>query len=120
MIATMRERMEAKVTKGRVNSCLEGGNPKVFTSHFVQPPHFQMGNNNNNGFKFRKLFQMFDKTKTGQVHYEDFRNMCETFGMQLDDDSLLALFCVYDPEGTGYLSYHDLAKQLMDPDCYAL
>jgi hypothetical protein len=46
--------------------------------------------------------------------------MCETFGMQLDDDSLLALFHVYDPEGTGFLNYHELAKQLMDPDCYAL
>jgi Ca2+-binding EF-hand superfamily protein len=91
IISTMRERLEAK-----------------------------MGNCNNNGFKFRKLFQMFDKNKTGQVHYEDFRNMCETFGMQLDDDCLLALFYVYDPEGTGYLSYHDLTKQLMDPDCYAL
>jgi Ca2+-binding EF-hand superfamily protein len=27
----------------------------------------KMGNCNNNGFKFRKLFQMFDKNKTGQV-----------------------------------------------------
>ena len=82
--------------------------------------HVQMGNHNNNAFKFRKLFQMFDKGKTGQVHYEDFRNMCETFGMQLDDDLLLALCCVYDPEGTGFLSYHSLASKLMDPDCYAL
>mmetsp|Transcript_37730 Transcript_37730/g.84079 ORF Transcript_37730/g.84079 Transcript_37730/m.84079 type:complete len:375 (+) Transcript_37730:126-1250(+) len=91
IISTMRERLEAK-----------------------------MGNSNNNAFKFRKLFQMYDHNKTGQVHYEDFRNMCEQFGMQLDDDSLLALFYVYDPQGTGYLVYHDLAKQLMDPDCYAL
>lgn len=37
---------------------------------------------------------MYDTEKTGQVHYEDFRNMAETFGMQLDDDSLLALFKV--------------------------
>ena len=86
-----------------------------FLTHFIQA-----GNQNNNAFKFRKLFQMFDKGKTGRVHYEDFRNSCETLGMQLDDDSLLALFAVYDPEGTGYLSYHELVKQLMDPDCYAL
>lgn len=39
---------------------------------------------------------------TGRVHYEDFRNMAEQFGMQLDDDSLLALFYVYDPEGGWY------------------
>jgi len=57
--------------------------------------HLQAGNHNNNAFKFRKLFQMFDKGKTGRVHYEDFRNTCETFGMQLDDDSLLALYAVY-------------------------
>ena len=30
--------------------------------------------------------------------------MCESFGMQLDDDSLLALYYVYDPEGTGYIA----------------
>jgi len=91
IISTMRERLEAK-----------------------------MGNQNNNAFKFRKLFQMYDKDKSGRVHYEDFRNMAEQFGMQLDDDSLLALYMVYDPEGTGYLVYHDLAKHLMDKDCYSL
>lgn len=35
--------------------------------------------------------------------------------MQLDDDSLLALYHVYDPEGTGYLAYMDLVKHLMHP-----
>ncbi len=44
--------------------------------------------------QFRKLFQMYDKEKTGSVHVEDFRNMAEQFGMQLDDDSLLALYNV--------------------------
>lgn len=34
-----------------------------------------------------------------QIHYEDFRNFSESFGMQLDDDSLLALYFVHDPEG---------------------
>jgi hypothetical protein len=38
IISTMRQRLEAK-----------------------------MGNLNNNAFKFRKLFQMYDKNKTGQV-----------------------------------------------------
>lgn len=57
---------------------------------------------------------MYDKEGTGLVHYEDFRNMAEQFGMQLDDDSLLALYMVYDPEGSGYLNYHDLSKHLMD------
>jgi hypothetical protein len=57
---------------------------------------------------------MYDTDATGRVHYEDFRNMAEQFGMQLDDDSLLALYNIYDPEGTGYLAYHDLAKHLMD------
>jgi hypothetical protein len=34
-----------------------------------------------------------------QVHFEDFRTFCESMGMQLDDDSLLALYYVHDPEG---------------------
>ncbi|GFH06208.1 flagellar associated protein, partial [Haematococcus lacustris] len=80
----------------------------------------KMGNNNDNAFRFRRLFQAFDTAKTGKVHFEDFRNMSEQFGMQLDDDSLLAMLHVYDPEGTGFLEYHDLVCHLMDPDCWAL
>lgn len=34
-----------------------------------------------------------------QIHFEDFRMCSESFGMQLDDDSLLALYHVYDPAG---------------------
>lgn len=36
---------------------------------------------------------------TLKIHYEDFRMFSESFGMQLDDDSLLALFYVHDPDG---------------------
>eukprot|EP00798_Chlamydomonas_sp_ICE-L_P013487 gene13487-19345_t len=91
MISTMRERMEAK-----------------------------QGNSNDNAFRIRTLFLKWDKDSSGMVHYEDLRQMCESFGMQLDDDSLLALFYIYDPEGTGYLAYMDLVKHLMDPGtfCY--
>ena len=46
--------------------------------------------------------------------------MTESFGMQLDDDSLLALYHVYDPEATGYLKYEDLMRQLLDPDYFSL
>lgn len=34
-----------------------------------------------------------------QIHFEQFRMFSESFGMQLDDDSLLALYHVHDPEG---------------------
>jgi hypothetical protein len=44
----------------------------------------------------------------------------ESFGMQLDDDSLLALYSVYDQEGSGYLAYEDIVKQLLDSDYYAM
>ncbi|KAF5832469.1 hypothetical protein DUNSADRAFT_11636 [Dunaliella salina] len=93
MISTMRERMDAKCN-----------------------------NSNNNAFRLRKLFLAHDVHNTGLVHVEDLRQMCESFGMQLDDDSLLALYHVYDPEGTGYLAYMDLVKHLMHPDtfCYYL
>lgn len=46
--------------------------------------------------------------------------MTESFGMQLDDDSLLALFSIYDPEGTGYMRYEELMMQLLDPDYFSL
>lgn len=90
MISTMKERMDAKI-----------------------------GNSNDNAFRIRKLFMAWDENKTGLVHYEDMRQVCESFGMQLDDDSLLALYCVNDPTGSGYLSYMDLVKQLMHPDSFS-
>jgi Ca2+-binding EF-hand superfamily protein len=89
MITRMRERMDAKC-----------------------------GNSNDNAFRIRKLFLAWDKGHNGMVHFEDLRQMCESFGMQLADDDLLALFCVYDPEGTGYLAYMDLVKHLMHPDTF--
>ncbi|GMH32521.1 hypothetical protein BSKO_00355 [Bryopsis sp. KO-2023] len=91
MIARMRERLEAK-----------------------------LANANNNAFKMRKLFKMYDRDQSGLIQLEDFRMMTESFGMQLDDDSLLALYSVYDPEGTAYLRYEQLMSQLLDPDYYSL
>ena len=120
--------------------------------HMTERLAGKMGNANNNAFKLRKLFKMYDTEGTGkvrfacacrwvsmrlfelirseranataaallqaccgwlwtfhaalacevavdptyvglQIHIEDFRVMTETVGMQLDDDSLLALFC---------------------------
>lgn len=46
--------------------------------------------------------------------------MTESFGMQLDDDSLLALYHVYDPDATGSLQYESLMRQLLDPDYFSL
>lgn len=61
----------------------------------------KLGNANDNAFKMRRLFKMYDAEKTGHIQLEDFRMMMETFGIQLDDDSLLALYSVYDTECTG-------------------
>lgn len=55
-----------------------------------------------------------------KIQLEDFRMMTESFGMQLDDDSLLALFSIYDTEGSGYMKYEELMMQLLDPDYYSL
>lgn len=105
-------------------------------------------------------------TWPGQVHFEDFRQFAESFGMQvglhqrhagattarnaarrrprpvhlfacghtvgdraganvppnplrkpnawqLDDDSLLALYYVYDPNGSGYIPYETIVQQIM-------
>ncbi|KAF8071076.1 elmoA [Scenedesmus sp. PABB004] len=118
MLSTMRERLSAK-----------------------------LGNSNDNAFKLRKLFKMYDKKEAGLIHYEDFRMFSESFGMQLDDDSLLALYHVYDPHGrhdtaqrqlqaprpagaradaaaaprrSGFLAYEEIVRQLLDADYYAM
>lgn len=80
----------------------------------------KLGNANDNAFKMRRLFKMYDKQSTGQIHLEDLRMMMETFGIQLDDDSLLALYHVYDHECTGFLKYEELMKVLLDFDYFAL
>ena len=51
--------------------------------------------------RLRWLVPCCVQDNSGRVHFEDFRNMAETFGMQLDDDSLMALYFVYDPEVKG-------------------
>jgi hypothetical protein len=58
------------------------------------PQDAKCGNSNDNAFRLRKLFLALDSSRSGLVHFEDLRQMCESFGMQLDDDSLLALFHV--------------------------
>lgn len=80
----------------------------------------KLGNANDNAFKMRRLFKMYDKEATGKIHLEDLRMMMETFGIQLDDDSLLALYHVYDHECTGFLKYEELMKVLLDFDYFAL
>ena len=80
----------------------------------------KLGNANDNAFKMRRLFKMYDKQATGQIHLEDLRMMMETFGIQLDDDSLLAIYHVYDHECTGFLKYEELMKVLLDFDYFAL
>ena len=61
----------------------------------------KLGNANDNAFKMRRLFKMYDEEATGEIQIEDLRMMMESFGIQLDDDSLLALYCIYDPDCTG-------------------
>ena len=77
----------------------------------------KMANRSDNAFRLRRLFKMYDTNHTGMVRFvfcrrkavhacslgltglwlvqistEEFRVMTESFGMQLDDDSLLAVF----------------------------
>ena len=52
----------------------------------------KMANRSDNAFRLRRLFKMYDTEGTGLISTEDFRVMTESFGMQLDDDSLLAVF----------------------------
>ena len=70
----------------------------------------KLANANDNAFKMRRLFKMYDVEQTGTIHLDDLRMMMETFGIQLDDDSLLALYHVYDKECTGFLQYNELMK----------
>ncbi|KAL0042540.1 hypothetical protein WJX79_002907 [Trebouxia sp. C0005] len=80
----------------------------------------KIGNANNNAFMLRKLFKMYDTAGSGYIGIEDFRVMTESFGMQLDDDSLLALFSRYDPQAAGVIDYQALMKELLHSDYYAL
>eukprot|EP00887_Chlorella_sp_A99_P005112 scaffold25.g5112.t1 len=81
----------------------------------------KMGNRSDNAFRLRKqLFKMYDSDGSGLVDIESFRVMSEAFGIQFDDDSLLALFSKYDPEGVGKMPFHNLMRNLLDDDTYRL
>lgn len=75
-----------------------------------------------NAFRLRRLFRAYDaRPATGRVSLEDFRQMSESFGLQLGDDALLALFYGADPQGTGSLEYEPLVAALLaDGDAFAL
>ncbi|KAL6782161.1 FAP252 [Auxenochlorella protothecoides x Auxenochlorella symbiontica] len=76
----------------------------------------KLGSHGGTAFKLRKLFKRYDMHKTGFAHIEEFRVTMEAFGIQLDNDSLLALFAKYDPECKGRIKYHDLMKKVLDAD----
>lgn len=80
----------------------------------------KLANANDNAFKMRRLFKMYDEAGSGYIHLDDLRMMMESVGVQLDDDSLLALYHVYDKGCTGYLKYEELMRVLLDDDYFAL
>ncbi|KDD74011.1 hypothetical protein H632_c1653p0 [Helicosporidium sp. ATCC 50920] len=78
----------------------------------------KLSNRGDCAFRLRQLFRKHDLANSGRISIENFRVATEEFGMQLDDDALLALFSQYDTQCTGYIPYHQLMQNLLDKDDY--
>ncbi|KAK9805071.1 hypothetical protein WJX73_000088 [Symbiochloris irregularis] len=89
-------------------------------AHMRERLQGKLSSRNDNAFKLRKVFKMWDIDHCGTIGTEDFRMMTESVGIQLDDDSLLAVFRRYDPECSGTIEYMILMRDVLDEDMFSL
>ena len=74
----------------------------------------------NNAFKMRQFFSTFDVDGSGSISLKEFRYAFESYGIQLSEDHMLAIFSQYDVNFDGNVDYSEFMKILLDPDQYAL
>ena len=51
-----------------------------------------------------------DKDKDGRVRRREFRKVLDTFPFKLTEDQFTNLMCRVDPEGKGFVSYHEFLR----------
>jgi len=62
----------------------------------------------------RKQFKYFDRDASGSVDFDEFKFALDTFGMNLNEDQLLAFFGRYDCDRTTEIGYKNFINQLLD------
>jgi Ca2+-binding EF-hand superfamily protein len=66
-----------------------------------------------------KAFRLYDEDKSGELSYDEFRNMIKSMNVGLTNDHVVALIKRYDPDGDGSISYDEFCKMvgpLIHPD----
>jgi len=61
----------------------------------------------------RKVFAMFDQSKTGFVETNKFVNIINTLGLNLDEDDLKVKITEVDPEGEGKVNFDQFCTVVM-------
>jgi len=62
----------------------------------------------------RRQFKYFDRDASGSVDFDEFKFALDTFGMNLNEDQLLAFFGRYDCDRTTEIGYKSFINQLLD------
>jgi hypothetical protein len=57
--------------------------------------------------ELREIFNHYDRDKSGQIEAREFARICESQGLELDDDELAAGIAVVDADGDGKVSWDE-------------
>ena len=69
--------------------------------------------------KVQKAFRLYDEDKSGELSYDEFRNMIRSMNVGMTNEHIVALIQRYDPDGDGSISYDEFCKMvgpLIHPD----
>jgi len=62
----------------------------------------------------RRAFKFFDNDESGGIDPDEFHAAMGNFGLQFNPDQILALYCAYDRDYDGELSYAEFVENVME------
>ena len=62
--------------------------------------------------KVQKAFRLYDEDHSGELSYDEFRNMIKSMNVGMTNEHIVALIQRYDPDGDGSISYDEFCKMV--------
>ena len=79
----------------------------------------KLGNHASAAFKLRKKLEFF-AGEDGLINIDEFRTMfMSVCGISLEQEELLAVYGVYDADGSGYCDMNEMMQGLLDRDYFS-
>merc|ERR1711988_595826 len=71
---------------------------------------------NQGNMHLRRAFHFFDRDSSSSIDIAEFSDALASFGLQFNEDQILALFATYDRNNTGCINYTDFTSQVSGMD----